>query len=34
VRRFTPMPCGGHFPAAEEPELLAKDIAAFFAALS
>jgi pimeloyl-ACP methyl ester carboxylesterase len=33
VRRFTPMPRGGHFPAAEEPELLAADIAAFFAEL-
>jgi pimeloyl-ACP methyl ester carboxylesterase len=31
VRRFTPMPRGGHFPAAEEPDLLAADIAAFFA---
>ena len=30
VRRWTPMPRGGHFPAAEEPELLAADIAAFF----
>jgi pimeloyl-ACP methyl ester carboxylesterase len=25
------MPRGGHFAAAEEPELLAQDIAAFFA---
>jgi pimeloyl-ACP methyl ester carboxylesterase len=33
VRRFTPMPSGGHFPAVEEPELLARDIAAFFAEL-
>jgi pimeloyl-ACP methyl ester carboxylesterase len=33
VRRWTPMPSGGHFPAAEEPELLARDIAAFFGAL-
>jgi pimeloyl-ACP methyl ester carboxylesterase len=33
VRRFTPMPRGGHFPAAEEPELLATDIAAFFGEL-
>ena len=32
VRRFTEMPSGGHFAAAEEPELLARDIAAFFAA--
>jgi pimeloyl-ACP methyl ester carboxylesterase len=31
VRRFTPMPRGGHFAAVEEPELLAADIAAFFA---
>jgi len=31
VRRWTPMPSGGHFAAAEEPELLARDIAAFFA---
>ena len=33
VRRVTPMPSGGHFPAVEEPELLARDIAAFFAEL-
>lgn len=33
VRRWTPMPEGGHFAAAEEPERLARDIAAFFAAL-
>ena len=33
VRRWTPMPVGGHFAAAEEPELLARDIAAFFAEL-
>ncbi|MGE5213773.1 MAG: epoxide hydrolase family protein [Nitrospirota bacterium] len=33
VRRWTPMPRGGHFAAAEEPELLARDIAAFFAGL-
>jgi hypothetical protein len=32
VRRFTPMERGGHFAPAEEPELLARDIAAFFAA--
>jgi pimeloyl-ACP methyl ester carboxylesterase len=30
VRRWTPMPSGGHFPAAEEPGLLGRDIAAFF----
>jgi pimeloyl-ACP methyl ester carboxylesterase len=33
VRRWTAMPSGGHFPAVEEPELLARDIAAFFGAL-
>ncbi len=33
VRRWTPMPAGGHFPAAEEPKRLARDIAAFFAEL-
>lgn len=33
VRRWTSMPSGGHFAAAEEPELLARDIAAFFAAI-
>jgi pimeloyl-ACP methyl ester carboxylesterase len=33
VRRFTPMARGGHFPAAEEPKLLATDIAAFFGEL-
>jgi pimeloyl-ACP methyl ester carboxylesterase len=33
VRRWTPMPSGGHFAAVEEPELLARDIAAFFANL-
>ena len=32
VRRWTPMPRGGHFAAAEEPELLARDIAAFYGA--
>jgi pimeloyl-ACP methyl ester carboxylesterase len=31
VRRWTPMPVGGHFAPAEEPERLARDIAAFFA---
>ncbi|HZC70738.1 MAG TPA: epoxide hydrolase [Jatrophihabitans sp.] len=30
VRRRTPMPHGGHFPAAEQPEVLSADIAAFF----
>jgi len=33
VRRWTAMPSGGHFGAAEEPERLARDIAAFFAEL-
>ncbi len=33
VRQWTLMPRGGHFAAAEEPELLARDIATFFAAL-
>ena len=31
IRRWTVQPRGGHFAAAEEPELLARDIAAFFA---
>jgi len=31
LTRWTPMPRGGHFAPAEEPELLARDIAAFFA---
>jgi pimeloyl-ACP methyl ester carboxylesterase len=30
VTRWTEMPRGGHFPAAEQPELLADDIRAFF----
>jgi pimeloyl-ACP methyl ester carboxylesterase len=33
VRRWTAMPRGGHFAAAEEPERLARDIAAFFGGL-
>jgi len=33
ISRWTPMPRGGHFAAAEAPELLAADIAAFFGAL-
>jgi len=33
IRRWTTMPAGGHFAAAEEPELLARDLAAFFAGL-
>ena len=31
VERFTHMPRGGHFAAAEEPDLLAADLTAFFA---
>jgi microsomal epoxide hydrolase len=30
VERWTDMPSGGHFAAMEEPELLVKDIRAFF----
>ena len=30
IRRWTPMPRGGHFPSAEQPDLLSRDIAAFF----
>src|SRR5436190_3221273 len=33
VRRWTVMPRGGHFAPAEEPELVAGDIAAFFGSL-
>ena len=33
VVRWTPMPRGGHFAPAEAPELLARDIAEFFAGL-
>jgi pimeloyl-ACP methyl ester carboxylesterase len=33
VRRWTPMPSGGHFAPVEEPELLARDIASFFGGL-
>lgn len=33
VRRWTPMPRGGHFAAVEEPRLLAQDIAGFFSSL-
>ena len=34
IRRWTPMPRGGHFPSAEQPDLLSRDIAAFFNDLS
>jgi pimeloyl-ACP methyl ester carboxylesterase len=30
VRRWTEMPRGGHFAAVEDPELVARDVAAFF----
>jgi pimeloyl-ACP methyl ester carboxylesterase len=30
LKRWTDFPQGGHFAAAEEPELLAQDIRAFF----
>jgi len=30
IRRWTPMPSGGHFPSAEQPDLLGRDITAFF----
>jgi pimeloyl-ACP methyl ester carboxylesterase len=33
VRRWTPMPRGGHFAPAEQPEAVARDIAAFFGEL-
>jgi pimeloyl-ACP methyl ester carboxylesterase len=33
VRRWTPMPRGGHFAPVEEPELLARDLASFVADL-
>jgi pimeloyl-ACP methyl ester carboxylesterase len=33
VRRWTPMPRGGHFAATEAPDLLARDIAALLASL-
>jgi pimeloyl-ACP methyl ester carboxylesterase len=33
VQQWTPMPRGGHFAPAEEPDRLARDIAAFFAGL-
>ena len=33
VTRWTEMPAGGHFPAMEEPHLLAQDIETFFAGL-
>lgn len=34
VQRWTAMPRGGHFAATEEPELVAQDIATFFAGLA
>jgi pimeloyl-ACP methyl ester carboxylesterase len=34
IRRWTVMPRGGHFAAAEEPELVARDIATYFGGLA
>jgi microsomal epoxide hydrolase len=34
IKRWTVMPKGGHFAALEQPEALARDITAFFAAIS
>ena len=34
IRRWTVMPRGGHFAAAEEPELVARDIATYFDGLA
>ena len=34
IRRWTVFPRGGHFAAAEEPDLLAGDLAAFFREVS
>jgi len=34
LRRWTPMPAGGHFPAMEEPAALAADLRAFFRSLN
>jgi pimeloyl-ACP methyl ester carboxylesterase len=33
IRHWAVMPSGGHFAPAEEPELVARDIAAFFATM-
>ena len=33
VKRWTPMPSGGHFAAMEKPQLLVDDIRAFFRGL-
>ena len=33
LRRYTPMPRGGHFAAAEQPQLLLEDVRAFFRTL-
>lgn len=30
IQRWTRMPAGGHFAAAEQPDLVANDVAAFF----
>ena len=34
IRRWTPMPRGGHFASAEQPGLLGRDIATFFSGLA
>jgi pimeloyl-ACP methyl ester carboxylesterase len=34
IRRWTPMPRGGHFAATEAPDLLARDLLAFFGELT
>jgi pimeloyl-ACP methyl ester carboxylesterase len=34
IRRWTPMPSGGHFAPVEEPERLARDLCAFFVGLT
>jgi microsomal epoxide hydrolase len=33
IERWTPMKQGGHFAALEQPDVLAADVAAFFASL-
>jgi len=30
IRRWTEFPCGGHFRALQEPDLLADELRAFF----
>ena len=33
LKRWTPMPSGGHFASMEEPQLLVDDVRAFFRSL-